>query len=238
MSNEADVWTEDGHRDMNIRAGAQMRQYTRIADRIAADRPGGAVLDWGCGYGQVSDLMLARGLDVTSYEYRSDGGGVRQLEHYPHIRVHTSAEPVAVPFDDGTFDAVLSCGVLEHVPDPAGSLKELARVLRPGGTLYVYNLVNRRSYLERIARRLGMYYHGKFPHDRVYTVPEARELVAGTGYRVREIRRTNMLPLTVLTGRPGELLGGPVWAANRLLSRVPGLNLFATNIELVAVTAS
>ena len=53
------------------------------------------------------------------------------------------------------FDAVLSCGVLEHVEDPDASLDEIRRVLQPGGTFYVYKLPNRASYLEAIARRLG-----------------------------------------------------------------------------------
>jgi ubiquinone/menaquinone biosynthesis C-methylase UbiE len=235
MSETADVWTQHDNSDKNVRAGAQMRQYQHIADRIAADLPGGNVLDWGCGFGQVSNQLLARGLDVTSYDYEPGDEGVRPLELFPHISVHHSSEPVALPFEDGRFDAVLSCGVLEHVPDPPGSLAELRRVLRPGGTLYVYNLANRRSYLERIAKRMGMYYHGKYPDDRVYTLPEARKLLTDNGFRVLEIRRANMLPLTALTGDLGRRLGSTIWTANQLLARIPGLNQFATNVELVAV---
>lgn len=195
------------------------------------------MLDWGCGYGHVSDLLAARGTRVTSFEYDPDDRGEQPLELYPHLRAQFSSEPVKLPYDDARFDAVLSCGVLEHVPDPAGSLGELRRVLRPGGTLYVYKLANRRSYLERIAKRLGMYYHGKYPHDRLYTLPQARALLTDNGFRVLSIRMANMLPLTVVTGRAGELLGGPIWALNRVLARVPLLNLVATNVELVAVPA-
>jgi len=213
-----------------------MREYLRIADRIAADFPAGRILDWGCGFGQVSDLLLARGLNVTSFDYDEAGDDVRSLEHFPHVSVRYSPEPVKLPYQDGEFDAALSCGVLEHVPDPAGSLAELARVLRPGGTLYVYKLANRRSYLERIAKRMGMYYHGQFPNDRLYTLPEARALVTGSGYRILEIRRANMLPLTAVSGTAGQRLGGAIWAANRILARIPGVNQVATNVELVAVS--
>ena len=120
-----------------------------------------------------------------------------------------------------------------HVRDPDGSLDELARVLRPGGTLYVYKLPNRFSYLEAIARRTGQYYHGQGDDDRLYTVPVARELLERHGYEVREIRYANMLPLT-LPGRIAGTLAPVIWAANRLLARVPGLNRLATNVELVA----
>jgi ubiquinone/menaquinone biosynthesis C-methylase UbiE len=229
---------QHGKNYKNIKSGAQMREYQRIADRVAADFPGGKILDWGCGWGQVSDLLLAWGLDVTSFDYDESGDDVRPLDHFPHVSVRYSQEPVKLPYQTGEFDAALSCGVLEHVHDPAGSLAELARVMKPGGLLYVYKLANRRSYLEWIAKRMGMYYHGQYPNDRLYTLPEARTLMTSSGYRVLEIRRANMLPLTALSGTAGQRLGGAIWAANRFLARIPGLNQFATNVELVAVPAS
>jgi hypothetical protein len=65
----------------------------------------------------------------------------------------------------------------------------------------------------------------------LFTVGQTRELFARHGYEVQHIRRANMLPLTV--GAVQRI--APVWwALNRLLSRVPVLNLLATNIELVA----
>jgi 2-polyprenyl-6-hydroxyphenyl methylase/3-demethylubiquinone-9 3-methyltransferase len=229
--NTEDQWTDD----KNVRSYAQMREYTAMADRIAADFPGGQVLDWGCAFGQMSDLLTARGVQVTAFDYDPDGAGVRALPYYPQITAHYSAEPVALPFDDRRFDAVLSSGVLEHVQKPEKSLVELDRVLKPGGTLYVYKLPNETSYLEWLARRLGMYYHGKYQDDRLYTVPKARALLTENGYRVQEIRLANMLPLSLFTGRIGEILAPAVWALNRALARVPVLNRLATNVELVAV---
>ncbi|MGI8625059.1 MAG: methyltransferase domain-containing protein [Geodermatophilaceae bacterium] len=231
MVNTEDQWTDD----KNVRSYAQMREYTAMADRIAADFPGGQVLDWGCAFGQMSDLLTARGVQVTAFDYDPDGAGVRALPYYPQITAHYSAEPVALPFDDRRFDAVLSSGVLEHVQKPEKSLVELDRVLKPGGTLYVYKLPNETSYLEWLARRLGMYYHGKYQDDRLYTVPKARALLTENGYRVQEIRLANMLPLSLFTGRIGEILAPAVWALNRALARVPVLNRLATNVELVAV---
>ncbi len=220
---------------VHLESAPQLRQYEAIADRLARDRPG-RVLDWGCGFGQVTQLLRERGVDVTAFDYRSDveHDGFRPLERYPQIEAYISSDPVRLPFEDGSFGAVLSCGVLEHVHDPDASIEELRRVLRPGGTFYVYNLPNRYSYLERIAKLLGLYYHGQLPDDRVYSKREAVELLEKHGFQVREARRANMLPLT-LRGRLAASAAGGIWAASRALAAVPGLNLFATSLELVAV---
>jgi len=215
--------------DRHIRSGPQMVQYRAIARRIA-DEQGGPVLDWGAGLGQVSRLLADRGVDVTAFEYRPElEPGVRPLERYPELLVHTSPDPVALPFDDSSFDAVLSCGVLEHVKDPDGSLDEIRRVLRPGGTFYLYNLPNRWAYTEKVARMLRMYYHGALPNDRVYTLDSARDLLQRHSFDVRELRRAHMLPLVL--GGPGRL----VWGVSSALERVPGLNAAATTIEGIAV---
>lgn len=221
-----------GH-DVNLRSGPQMREYELIVRRIRTDGPR-RILDWGCGFGQVSELLWRAGLDVTSFDYAPDAEeGVRTMERYPHLQVHLSSDPRRLPFSDGAFDAVLSCGVLEHVQDPDASLEEIRRVLIAGGTFYVYKLPNRTSYLEAIARRAGLYYHGELEHDRVYDVRTARELLSRHGFTVREIRRANMLPLT-LTGQMAARAAQPLWIANRALSAVPGLNRLATNVEVVA----
>ncbi len=157
------------------------------------------------------------------------------LERYPHLSVSREPDPRRLPFDDETFDAVLSCGVLEHVEDPDASLEEIRRVLAPGGTFYVYKLPNRTSYLEAIARRTGLYYHGAYEHDRVYTAAE-RDAAADPP-RLRgssEVRRMNMLPLT-LTGRVAARAAPSRSGRSTARSaRSRAVNLLATNVELVA----
>ena len=220
--------------DVNIRSAPQMREYEALVRRLKHDAPR-LVLDWGCGFGQITDMLRRERLDVVAFDYRPDveQDGFYPLERFPAIEAYLSSDPVKLPFEDGEFDAVLSCGVLEHVLDPDASLEELRRVLVPGGTLYVYKLPNRYSYLEQIARRLGLYYHGAGPTDAVYTKRSALSLLQAHGFTVREFRRENMLPLT-LSGELATRASGALWAVNRALSRVPGLNLVATNLELVA----
>jgi 2-polyprenyl-3-methyl-5-hydroxy-6-metoxy-1,4-benzoquinol methylase len=218
--------------DINLRSEPQMREYRAIAARVAADRPR-TVLDWGCGLGQMSDLLDRAGMDVSSFDYDPDHGeSTRPLERYPRLQIRTSTDPVRLPYSDSSFDAVLSCGVLEHVLDPDASLEEIRRVLAPGGMFYVYKLPNRLSYLEAVARRTGLYYHGACEHDKLYDVQQARELLVRHRFDVLQARRMNMLPLS-LTGALATRAAGVIWRANELLSEVPVLNLLATNVELI-----
>jgi SAM-dependent methyltransferase len=223
--------------DINLHSAPQMAEYRAAADRVAR---GGhrRVRDWGCGRGQMTDLLRARGLQVDSMDFDPAANGLetRPLERYPGLEAVFTNDPVKLPYADDTFDAVLSMGVLEHVGDPESSLDEIARVVKPGGLLYVYKLPNRASYLEAIARRTGGYFHGQLPDDRLYDLPDARALLERHGYQVLELRYANMLPLT-LPGRAATKLAPAIWGANRALAAVPGLNRAATNVELVARAA-
>ena len=211
-----------------------MKEYEAIVRRIVRDSPR-SILDWGCGWGQITVLLRRAGLEATAFDYAPelDEPTVRPLPRYPEIEAHFGPDPVELPFADESFDAVLSCGVLEHVARPHGSLDEIRRVLRPRGTFYVYKLPNRASYLEWIAKRLGLYYHGANEDDAVYSLRSAEDLIRSHGFEVTESRYANMLPLTVTSGLANRA-APVVWASNRGLARLPGLNRVATNVELVA----
>jgi hypothetical protein len=84
-----------------------------------------------------------------------------------------------------------------------------------------------------VARRLRLEYHGMRPEDTLYTLRSAVSLVGSHGFVVTEARRANLLPL-MIPGAVIDRLAGALWAINGLLSRVPVLNLLATNVELVA----
>lgn len=224
---------QDRARDVHLRSGPQMREYLHIADRIA-DEPIGPVLDWGCGWGQISHMLIERGVEVESFDYREgEQPHVAQLEAFPDVSAHLSGDPVALPFSDHHFGIVLSCGVLEHVQYPEPSLRELHRVLRPAGRLLIYKLPNRFSYLELIARGVGLYYHGKSPHDRVYDRRRVFNLLARCGFHVDDFRRTNMLPLTITAAFAARYVA-PIWLLNRWLGKLPIVSLAATNLEVDA----
>ena len=223
-----------GDLDLNLRSEPQLREYDSIYRRITTDRPR-RLLDWGCGHGHAAHALGQAGLDVAALEYspEAEEGSRAPLTFFPDVEALYTREPVKLPFPDGSFDAALSLGVLEHVADPEGSLRELHRVLRPGARLYVYKLPNRFSYLEKVAKVAGLSYHGEREHDTLMTVASSRDALERAGFEVEMVRRANMLPLT-LPGRLAARLAPLIWRLNTALARVPGLNLAATNIEATA----
>jgi SAM-dependent methyltransferase len=215
--------------------------YIRMANEIADAVSPGRMLDWGCGLGQMSFLMRRRGFDVTAYELGSTIDN--DLPDMPLTRVLNvirADHPTRLPFEGSSFDAVLSCGVLEHVDEfsePGNekrSLEEIRRVLRPGGHFFIYQLPQRYTWQEAIIRRLGRY-----THPRLFVAPEIRAMLDEKGFRVLSVRRNNMLPKS-LTGMPRalrdfySLFARPILAVDRVISRVPGLNQVAGVLEVVA----
>jgi SAM-dependent methyltransferase len=152
-----------------------------------------------------------------------------------------SAHPTELPFPATSFDAVLSCGVLEHVDEfsePGNelvSLREIRRVLRPGGYFPIYQLPQRYTWQEAVIRTLGIGY----AHPRRFTAGEIRKLLAQTGYRLESLRRRNMLPKN-LTGVPERLrvlysqYSRDIMRLDDALSRIPGVNQFAGVLEVMA----
>lgn len=221
-----------------LSAESALLNYIRIADEIAQRAPrGGRILDWGAGYGQMSYLLQRRGFDVSSYDVAAEASEAPS-RLYPEITVRRGTDPYALPYADASFDAVLSCGVLEHVPSEAQSLGEIARVLRPGGLFFIYNLPQRWSWPELLRETL----HMGGTHDRRYTLAGVQALLRAAGLRVEMARRTNMIPKH-FTGLPESLRtrGGRLAPANlwldRRLAAIPGLNQVAGLLEVIAVKA-
>ncbi|MFI7611979.1 class I SAM-dependent methyltransferase [Nonomuraea terrae] len=93
----------------------------------------GRLLDVGCGTGVVTAAALALGAEVTAVDADPAMLALTARRHpYATIRQATLPE---LPFEDERFDAVAGNFVINHVPDTAGALQELRRVLRPGGSL-------------------------------------------------------------------------------------------------------
>ena len=211
------------------------RRKADLAARLCPER--GRLLDWGCGFGQMSRLLRNRGFEVVSYTIEPGAPSSWNLFlREGGLDVVWGKEPVRLPFGDAAFDAVLACGVLEHVEDERGSLAELARVLRPGGRLVLMMLPNRWSWSEFLARRV----FGVAFHERLYTMKGARALLGEHGFRAREMWYWNALPknLSVLPGplrrpilaRPGAWLALDGW-----LRRTAPFRWFSGAIEGVFV---
>ena len=96
------------------------------------------VLEIGCGRGAGARLLLEEFRPATLHAFDLDYRMIRLARKYlrgePRDRIGLYVgDAQRLPYRDGVLDAVFGFGVLHHVPDWRGSLKEIARVLKPGG---------------------------------------------------------------------------------------------------------
>ena len=141
-------------------------------------------LDLGSDNGVVSLLLRERGGrwasgDLTEEAVASIRGLVDEDVH------HVSGE--SLPFGDREFEAVAVVDMLEHVPDDVAFVRELGRVIRPGGVLVVNTPHIRRTWLRRVRLGLGLT-DEKHGHLRPgYTRESLRELLV-PGFELLESR--------------------------------------------------
>lgn len=154
-------------------------------------RAGDRLLDLGCGAGRHAFEALRRGARVTAFDYDEaelkDVTAVASAMHeagdLPAAArsATTRGDATRLPFPDATFDRIIAAEVLEHIDDDMGAIRELLRVLRPGGTI----AATVPAFLpERINWAITDEYHAPFVpggHVRIYTQAELRNKVATVG---------------------------------------------------------
>ncbi|WP_432117534.1 class I SAM-dependent methyltransferase [Streptomyces sp. bgisy032] len=142
-------------------------------------RSGDRVLDAGCGTGRALPPLRAAvgpsgvvlGADLTPAMLEAavragrDGDGTLLL-----------TDVSALPLRSESLDAVFGAGLISHLPSPAENLRELARVVRPGGVLALFHPVGRAALAARHGRPLT-------PDD-LRAEANLRPLLAGSGWRM------------------------------------------------------
>jgi len=116
--------------------GDEVSDWTRRAGELLVELVGrgpGRCLDLGCGTGVYVPLLVERGWTVVGVDLSADQLRVARERVGRVAEALVEADAAALPFDDGSFDAVAAVLVHTDIDDYDGALREAARVLRAGG---------------------------------------------------------------------------------------------------------
>jgi SAM-dependent methyltransferase len=138
---------------------------------------GTRLLDVGCGTGWLAEHFA----DYTGVDGSQDAVDAA-AERGRNVRRHDLAEPL--PFEPGTFDGAILKDVLEHVPDPVATVRDVLRVLEPGGRVFASSPDAQRWVWD------------DYTHRRPFTRKAYRLLFADCGFTVEHAGYESVMPGT------------------------------------------
>jgi SAM-dependent methyltransferase len=209
-------------------------RLARLEAALGRSVAGARVLDVGCGTGGFSALARGAGADAWGVDGSSEAAAIAGLR-VPGGRILCAAAET-LPVRDASFDIVYCYSTLEHLADAGRAAREMLRVLRPGGRLYVHT-PNRWAcfeghykifWLPGLPRSLAAAYLALRGRPtaflgtlRLLTLRECRALVEAAGGRISRI----------LDGGADRAVGGPLWPVVRVYYRLFQIRPY---VELVA----
>jgi 2-polyprenyl-3-methyl-5-hydroxy-6-metoxy-1,4-benzoquinol methylase len=206
----------------------------RLVREAAGDLAGKRILDLGCSRGHLLERFRRYdGVELVGAELDpADRAGAESRGIHVdafQINVFDGGQITArLPYDDASFDIVLAAEIVEHIVDTDGFARELCRILRPGGTLFMstpnilwwkYRVdVLRGRYPDPLEHRL--HYGTDFGHVRTFTPALLRGLVEDAGLEVVRVAGKRLGPISSLTRAPRVL----AHRLDQLATRLPSIS--------------
>jgi SAM-dependent methyltransferase len=197
-----------------------------ICRHVTDRRP--RILDVGCGTG-ANLLMLSKYGEAEGVDVSEDALAFCRERGLDKVRLGAGEK---LPYEDGTFDLVTALDVVEHMDDDLAGLREMRRVLRPGGRVLLF--VPTFMFLWGLQDEVSN-------HRRRYRLPELRQVLEEAGFEIerttyanitfflpilimRKLMRLtgiktdseNSINVTALNGVLGRLFGAESWILKRM----------------------
>jgi SAM-dependent methyltransferase len=164
-----------------------LRGHVSFIQKAAGTRSQPHLLDVGCGSASLLALMKARGFRVIGVDFSREAAAVASTENGVQVIVGSLNDAA---FSDASFDVVTLFHVMEHVTNPRDVLKEVARILKPDGSI-VLQVPNIDSLQFRL---FGSRWYGlDIPRHVIdYSTDAIFRLLSDSGFAPRRVRHFNL----------------------------------------------
>jgi SAM-dependent methyltransferase len=149
------------------------------------------VLEVACGRGGVGRELARAGARVTGCDFssaalRAAATKVHSSNGHPPLAALVQGDAQSLPFADASFDLLVSCETIEHLPQVRAALREMHRVTRPGGKLFLTtpNYFNFMGLYEIYARFRHPDRQDDQPFDRRQWFPQVRRWIRQAGWTI------------------------------------------------------
>lgn len=246
--NIANVYaSKTGSSPLHLHSVAGAKRYVRDALNMnAMVKPGGAILDLGCGFGHMSYLLKRIGFsNVVSADLNHDEPFyiARYNEIFPNDKIPYHSlnilETDDHPLFNTKYDAICISGVLEHVDDFSLFLKRTKYLLKPSGKLCLYRFPNRYSWIERVN---DLRFKNAIHHPLRFSSNEVHFMLRWHGYSIDEWAYEEILPVN-LRGLPRtsaktyHAISFLLMPLGRVLCSIPIVNKLSTSFRFISTKA-
>ena len=215
----------------NWESPAGRQRWKRRVQMLSSHlRPGMTILEIGCGTGYFTRELTQRGADIVAIDVSPDLLEIAKAKYSaPNVRYEIQ-NACALTYADAMFDSVVGSSILHHL-EIEEALREIYRVLKPGGTIYFTepNMLNPQIAMQKnipwIKRRLG-----DSPDETAFFRWPLRRLLEQTGYRDVRID-----PFDFLHPKTPVPLIDRLNALGRFIENVPVISEFAGSLYIRAV---
>jgi ubiquinone/menaquinone biosynthesis C-methylase UbiE len=204
-----------------------LHSWHRNVARLLRVSPGSRILEIGCGRGEFSSMLASRYRDseLAAVDFSPKAISIAKARHsggLPNLQFDV-ADATSLPYEDRSFDIVVSCECLEHVLNPAAMTREMCRVLKPGGAYYLTteNYLNAMALMWAKALVTGIPIAtgtGTQPHENFFLFWRVKRMLEQSGLSVLHMESDYFQWLMLPRVSPSRL--ATVDFANPVLKRI------------------